>query len=191
MRERERERERDRERREFSDQPNIAGEYLWDFRKWNHKINGKTLRDWYFDDYVFNADGGGSPLVTGYYFDDGWLIHGPTECLGNLSVADMGLTERDLLDIMAAYGEARLELFAETIKRGQFAWQMFLDVPMPSSKPKICADEFRIQCTQHGYSNDTIYVNLPKDNSDPKAVETAVATFLLVRKEYAFIGHGW
>ena len=167
------------------------GEYLWDFRAWNLSINGQTLRDWFFEDYVFNADGGGSPLVTGFYYDDSWSMNGPSECLGNLSIADMGLSKQDLAEITAAYQSARADLFAETIKRGLFSWQMFTGVSSPSTNAKTCATTFRTQCTPNAYVNNTVYVQLPANNSDPNAVDTAVATFLLIRRDYAFIGHGW
>ena len=46
-----------------------SGEYLWDFRQLNTSIRGVTLREWWIETWLFGEFGGGSELVSGFFFD--------------------------------------------------------------------------------------------------------------------------
>ena len=74
-----------------------AAEYVFDPRSMNVSVNGKTMIEWYIEDYVLMNGGQGNPNVHGYFFDDHWdnftgaddRSVGPSE-VDPAAVSDMG-----------------------------------------------------------------------------------------------------
>ena len=173
-----------------------AGEYLFNFLAVNTSVNGQTLRDWLLDDYLFGPTGGGSDLVDGFFWDDQWEwnLSGPTEMDGHV-VQDLGLSAAQLLAHTAAYNETQRIIFAETIRRGRFAWQMFaLTARDPQYNPTdgplvhkaTCSADLRTFCAAGAVTqtNAIIYASSGEVAQD-------LASFLLVRGDYAWLGTGW
>lgn len=50
--------------------PVPCGEYVFDHRKANVTVYNQTFLEWFISGYILNADGGGSDVVQGMYFDD-------------------------------------------------------------------------------------------------------------------------
>ena len=175
-----------------------CGEYLLNFLALNTTINGQSLLEWLIEEYNFGPAGGGSPLVDGFFWDDQWEgdNSGPTEMEPHC-VADLGLGPDALLAQTAAYNWSQRVIFAETIKRGRFAWQMFYltagRVPGsmgPTDGPLVhretCALDLRLYCAAGSVAqtNAIIYSGSGSNITD-------LANFLLVRGNYSWLGTGW
>lgn len=76
------------------------------------------------DEYLFGPTGAGNPNISGFYFDDHWTIHGPSEMDGH-AAADMGLSPADLSDLMTAFNWVQAKAYSEILKRGKFSWNQF------------------------------------------------------------------
>ena len=100
-----------------------VGEYLFDPRAANVSINGQTFIEWYLDEYLFGPTGAGNPNISGFYFDDTWGEHGPSEMDHNAAV-DMGLSESDLQDLVQAFNWVMDTAYATILKRGKFPWSV-------------------------------------------------------------------
>jgi hypothetical protein len=185
-----------------------CGEYLWDHR------NGSMLRRFLIDEFVMGSDGVAHPSIDGVFLDDGWTdspephaawwpkegfcsadaIGGPTEEYPNCTV-DMGLTQADTTAIKAEWSQTIAELRSALVAAGGFNWQMFsqsTDAPVDAT---ACRAYFSHQCQPGGGPRSKepwVY-----QFTDPKAgrhlpnVTQDVATFLLARGAYAWIGYGW
>ena len=184
-----------------------VGEYLFDFRAANHSVRGQTLAEWYVEEYLLGPTGGGNANISGFYFDDDWTIHGPSE-MDRHAAQDMGLEASDLNDLMAAYSEVAAKARATLLARGKFAWNYFwnanetpwIDCPDPMVRQKTCAEDVRELCNSSspkGAMNAkyaVVHTFSPGchgsivDIIDPY---TDIAAFLLVRGPHAWLGHGW
>jgi len=184
-----------------------VGEYLFDFTAVNQSVNGQTFIDWYVNDYFFGPTGAGNTLIIGFYVDDYWGSNGANEMDRN-HLQDLGFNKSQLDAQVAAYTWAANIVYAETLKRGKFIWDQFLnhdpfaplngDCPQPWVKKATCANDLRSLCSPtaqpqtrallYGFSpgscTGTNSDNLQYPNQD-------VANFLLVRGPYAFLGNGW
>jgi len=54
-----------------------AGMYMFNPLAANVSVRGETLQHWYIETYVFGPTGGGSPLVSGFFFDVSYRPHQP------------------------------------------------------------------------------------------------------------------
>lgn len=185
-----------------------CGEYLWDHR------NGSSLREFLIEEFVFGPDGLGHEGIAGVFLDDGWddapqtaqpwwpkegfcnggPIGGPTEEFPNCT-QDMGLTQHDTASLKQEWTKTLEMLRREVIARGKFTWQMFTqstDLPADTSS---CMAYFADACRPRGgkrygvpwvyeFTDARIGRKLPKVKED-------LATFLLARGDYAWIGYGW
>ena len=95
----------------------------------------------------------------------------------------------------AAYNETQRIIFAETIRRGRFAWQMFaLTARDPQYNPTdgplvhkaTCSADLRTFCAAGAVTqtNAIMYASSGEVAQD-------LASFLLVRGDYAWLGTGW
>jgi hypothetical protein len=167
-----------------------CGEYLFDLRN-------ESLREWLRTDYILGPTGLGSPAVHGFYFDDGWNQEGPTE-EDPRAVAACGLSKDDVQALIDAYKLSYQEKINATIAHGGFVFDKF-DSPSPpniTSAPQQCLPFLRRYCGANSPSqtgpmllqfsrvNHTHPWPLPYPNQD-------LATFLLVRGDYGWLGYGW
>jgi len=179
-----------------------VGEYLFDPRAANVSIEGQTFIDWYIDEYLFSPTGAGNPKISGFYFDDDWTSHGPSE-MSSMAATDMGLSSSDLSDLVAAYNWQMDKVFAEILARGKFTWNQFwnygsgfIDCPDPLVTKANCANDMRSLCNESSLAQTVamLYGFSPGcrgPTTNMSDVEQDVANFLLVRGPHAWLGHGW
>ena len=170
------------------------------FYLFNHA--NESLRDWLINDFVMGPTGVGSPAVHGVYLDDHWAnasdptdapdcasspIGGPTEV--NVGcIADTGLTQAQTTAITDAWRVTMLQLQRRLIDAGAFSWAYFTEYAggAPGPSQALCKAFFR---------NNTLYdlalmMGLAQPMTDASILRD-VASFLLARGPYAWIGHGW
>lgn len=167
-----------------------CGEYLFDLRN-------DSARAWLRSEYILGPTGLGSPAIHGFYFDDGWNSAGPTEEDPG-AVEACGLSPQDVEDMIAAYKLSYEEKINVTIANGGFVFDKFNSPSPPNitSAPLVCAPFLREYCgpqspsqtgpmlLQFSRNNHTHPWPLPFPDQD-------LATFLLVRGDFGWIGYGW
>ena len=152
---------------------------------------------------MFNAVGS-SPLVSGYFWDDHWAANGefPDSSAGKI-VADTGMTPADLASITADYYANMAYLTNVTLARGKFAWQLFYTGgaansvgstgPTPLVHEATCAADLRSFCTPTSpVQTRTLMYGM--NSTDPAVLphfDVDLANFLLIRGDFAYLGHGW
>jgi hypothetical protein len=180
------------------------------FYVFNHSstavVKGQTFRDWFINSYMMN-DLGSSPLVSGFFWDDVWNpecdIHDqvPQTC------EDMGLSKSDLLQLTDDYNANMDALRNATLAAGKFSWQMLWTggasnsmgstCPTPLVQHATCAQDLRSLCsnTSPAQTRALMYSFSPGGcNGDPSQLaefRQDLANFLLIRGQYAWLGHGW
>jgi len=189
--------------------PVPCGEYLWDHRA------GDPLRDWIVNDFIMGPTGLGNANVSGFYFDDGWFnvsqaiqswepkegycdhapFGGPTEedyhCF-----EDIGLTQDVTTAVTDNWALTIDAVKAAVTAAGGWAWQYFTNYYTPGNSS--CAAQLRSLC-EAGESSPIYNVALlhqytKNPNGSPvplPAFNEDLATFLLVRGPYAWLGYSW
>ena len=186
---------------------NPCGEYLWDHRN-------SSLRSYLINEFVLGPDGVGNQNIDGVFLDDAWhdkqqphaswwpkvgfcsadKIGGPTEEYPNCTL-DMGLTQQDTIDLTAAWKDTISEVQKKIVQAGGFNWQLFTQSTDLPSNTETCIKYFQDACQADGgkrYDVPWVY-----QFTDPDAgrllpnVTSDLATFLLARGDYAWIGYGW
>ena len=99
---------------------------LFNFASVNVSVNGQTFIEWYIEDYFFGPTGAGNPKVIGFYVDDFWGQNGANE-MDSHHLVDLGFTQADVDAQVAAFTWASAIVYSETIKRGKFIWDQFLN----------------------------------------------------------------
>eukprot|EP00054_Salpingoeca_dolichothecata_P010503 m.58577 g.58577 ORF g.58577 m.58577 type:complete len:407 (-) comp19026_c0_seq2:20-1240(-) len=182
-----------------------CGEYLWDHRN-------ASLRDWIINEYILGDAGMGSPYVDGMYIDDSWSSAGPTE-EDSHAVEDCGLTPEDVEAITNGWQQTTVEAQAAILKAGGFPYQYFNcknaseggchgnpeSAPgRDQTDPKAnCAGWLRDNCADNGATirNMSMFFAFTRvSHHQPfplPAFEQDLASFLLVRGPYAWLGFGW
>ena len=164
----------------------------------------KDLADFIVDKVVL---GGLGANLSGYYLDDEWYntsMYGPHECSGS---PVGGPTEEDpfcLEDTGHAGDQAwttmitdswcavRHRAFDAILRAGGWFWQMFSLFSTPPAA--TCAGVLRAQCAAgegSTYYNATTMHALTGDHATLPNLAQDLATFLLLRGPYAFLGFGW
>lgn len=171
-----------------------------------------------------NTTGLGNPAIDGFYFDDGWSdkperpppglpptysscntgpIGGPTEEDPHCAI-DMGLTQADTTDMVAALGETMRQVNAAILGHGGFSTRMMpayavhaYDDPAIDPRPTGKCNAFmRTYCRPDSPNRNNTFTyewtrKSMHDISPIPAVEQDLARFLLVRGPYAYIGWQW
>jgi hypothetical protein len=122
---------------------------------------------------------------------------------------DMGLTPADLLQLTTDYEATMAELRTRTLAAGKFSWQMLWTGGAPDAKgstcpqpivrapPAECTTDLAALCAPGAppQSEAMMYAFSPGGcGGDPASLPDAandIAKFLLIRGDYAWIGHGW
>ena len=187
------------------------------FYLWNHSsttvVNGQTFQDWFIHDYMFN-EVGRSPLVSGFFWDDfmpdgsSWPDVRWPDARPNVT-EDTGLTQQQMDDGAAAYWANMAALENHTLSLGKFAWQMLWTggdpsgrgstCPGPLVRKETCAADLRALCAADAppQTRTMMYAFAPGRCGDrrtqivPTQLKEDLANFLLVRGDYAYLGHGW
>jgi hypothetical protein len=146
--------------------------------------------------------------VSGFFWDDFW-----PGASGNFPdsqpgiVDDTGMTTSDLVAITASYDANMAVLKAHTLSLGKFAWQLLWTggdaggkgstCPSPIIGQKTCAADLRTHCSAASPAqNRTMMYSFGPGGcrTDPSKLtqfEQDLANFLLIRGDYAYLGHGW
>ena len=127
----------------------------------------------------------------------GWTPSGPIEPDSHF-LDDTGLTGTDLADISAAYAEVYAETKAAIFAAGGFTWQDFVDdgtAQGPLVHQASCASDLRAYCGRAPDAGSTLLYGLScTQDKDPLACKSAlqdIASFLLIRGDFAYIGYTW
>ena len=191
-----------------------AGEYLFDFTAANLSINGQTMVEWFVDEYMLGNGGAGHPHIVGYYIDDGWDADstrggkGPSECDSHWQ-ADTGMDDAHVDSQIAAFRWVADKVYAAMLAAGKFNWNQFLNndpycpacgnCPGPWVRQATCAADLRTHCNATGPVH-TRAMHYGIRGCGGARGDTAanlsdigphVASFLLVRGEYAYLSMGW
>jgi hypothetical protein len=167
-----------------------CGEYVFDLRN-------ASCREWLRTDYLLSPTGLGSPAIHGLYFDDAWDSSGPTE-MDPGAVKAMGLSPSDVQDMIAAYKLSYAEKNNATVAAGGFPFSL-LNSPAPpnaTSAPASCAPFLRSMCQPAALpQTGTFLLQFTRVNhTSPWPLpypEQDLATFLLARGDYSWIGYAW
>jgi hypothetical protein len=188
---------------------NPCGEYLW-----NH-ANGTQLRSWFIREFVFGANGLGNSNISGFYFDDGWTNTSaaiqpwqPKEgfcdhsALGGATEEDfycsedMGLTQADTTAITDNWRQTMSDIQQAIVSAGAFSWQSFYSLRAPNKNE--CASTLRSSCsagTNSQWFKSAVQQDLTTNTTNYKvsllSLNEDLATFLLQRGDYAWLGYGW
>ena len=174
-----------------------CGEYLFDLRN-------ASLRAWMQGPYLTSPVGLGSGFIKGFFFDDSWSAAGPSEESAD-AVNATGLTKSDVADMVAAGAANRDGMVATVIAGGGFVWQYFLGGGAQAapgrdqSNPRAnCTGWLRANCGPDApflnASNALVFGFTRINHTHPfpmPAFEQDLATFLLTRGPYAWLGSGW
>ena len=187
----------------------LTGEYLWDHRN-------ASLRAWLVDEFVAGKQGIQNAAVDGFYLDDGWHVgqdkyapwmpkagfcdtcapgSDPAKCPGGPTeeevhcVIDMGLSAEDVKDITAGWKLTMAGAQAAIVKGGGFNWQLFHGATGPTKgmEASKCASLVRSLCGDKVY-DAALQFQFAKPVPD---FNLDLATFLLVRGPYAWLGYSW
>ena len=161
-----------------------VGEYVFDPRAFNTSIKGRTLGEWWMEEYLFSPTGAGHPNITGFYFDDSINAAGLCSELDSHQAEDLGLTAAEGAAVAAAYRSNFDFINAELVKRGAFTEQLFNKYRAPARAGE-CESLLR-----DGLCRATPPAMLV-DLGDDSAVELSFAVFLLGRGDYGWYGHTW
>ena len=179
-----------------------CGEYLFDHRN-------SSLGDWLLETFLFGDTGMGSPFVDGFFLDDLWAPHGgwgcqltssfggPTEMNDNC-IQDMRLTGDVVDHVTAAWHQNFVTAKAAAVAAGGFEWHLFAGYNAPlQGGPQQCEAFFREACLPHSTAYDSALMVGFTPDLDPEKPGRAphwkedLATFLLIRGPFAWIGHGF
>ena len=170
-------------------------------------VNNQTFLQWYLDSYIFNSDGNSD----GFFFDDFWSASGNMGDNTVNATQDMGLTPADLLQLTASYNTNMAAVRQRALQLGKFSWQMLwtgggtgdddrgstCPAPLVRADAAGCSADLARLCAADApqQSRAMMYAFSPGGcRTNPAALpsaETDIANFLLLRGEYAWLGHGW
>ena len=179
-----------------------CGEYLFDHRN-------ASLRAWLADVYT-SALAVDLPAISGIFVDDGWASAaepppaggavGPSEVAAGWQAAT-GLTAADV-DALTRGWDATMAAAQRTLLRKRaFQWQMLVPTAMTRRKVDVrptCLELLRGACVPGGgpWSSEALVYYWGRNlttKHDPAPVQFAqdLATFLLIRGPFAWMGTNW
>ena len=185
-----------------------CGEYLWDHRN-------QSLRTWLIQEHVLGPTGAGNPLVDGFYFDDDWTnkeaehlpwmpkqgfcdtnstYGGPSEVEVHC-INDTGLAAADGESIYTNWQATMQQIESILVSKGKFAWQYFYETTRPTTTDE-CISYFKTACAPNSdiQTNAVLFqfTKQPNGKQFPLITPTQdLASFLLVRGPYAWLGYSW
>mmetsp|Transcript_3192 Transcript_3192/g.6230 ORF Transcript_3192/g.6230 Transcript_3192/m.6230 type:complete len:443 (-) Transcript_3192:114-1442(-) len=173
-----------------------CGEYLFDHRN-------DSLRAYLVEQHIMGPDGIGNPLIDGVNLDDRWYDHpfpagacsgdpfgGPTEEFSNCT-QDMGLTQADTTALHTAWKETMTATYKSILGAGAYTMETFYGIPGAPKQGAACAAYFQRACQQDSSEQRrALFMGFTARAGKP-AYDQDIATFLLVRGPYAWIGYGW
>lgn len=180
-----------------------CGEYLFDHR------NGTMLQQWLIEQFVGGEHGIDNPNIDGFFFDDNYGGRtGASEEDPN-NVQDCGLSPSDAAAVSNGWKANTAAVGKAVLSRGGFAVPYFVSSGRNETDPAThCATDLRRMCavnTTTGkpnvHSQALLFefsrvdhkadIGLWYPNGSLPFFEQDLATFLLVRGPYAWIGYTW
>jgi len=180
-----------------------CGEYLWDHRN-------ESLRSYLINEFILGPNGLGNPNVSGFYLDDGWTdypaaiqpwqpsigycdhspIGGATE-EDFYCTDDMGLTQADTTAITKGWQTTMTQVHSAINSHGGFSWDQFDGISTPNQAS--CKQWFQRACApgNPAYANSALLHDLNWVKGTLPTLKEDLATFLLVRGDYAWLGYSW
>jgi hypothetical protein len=168
------------------------------------------LTNWLVNEYILGETGLGSPYVDGFFIDDFWcsnLINGSKNCndpvqgpseIDKYNQGDMGLSDQDVADITWGW-LANMEAVQRAIlKAGGYTWSLMPRQDNANAMPILvnstnCHTYMESACHKHNpYLNAPLLSGLSFNDTLQKFpfLEQQVASFLLMRGPYAYLGYG-
>ena len=126
-------------------------------------------------------------------FCDHSPIGGATEEDAHCS-EDMGLVQADTTAIRAAWADNMRAVQAAVLAHGGFAWAYFDQQATPAAgNASACAAFFRGACAPNSSTHaSTLFLEYTQPHTFPLvAFPQDLATFLLIRGPYAYLGYAW
>lgn len=181
-----------------------CGRYLF-----NH--TNSSLREWLVNEHILGDTAIGNPNISAIYLDDNWQnfsgyeaphhFGGPTEISRiNTSarpwydgvIDDLGFSQEDVNAQVDGWRETMLAVQDAVIKAGGWSWAWFLTGRMAPKGAPNCTAYFRSKTTR-SYAQSALQMSLARNSSTNQYVSLReeLATFLLVRGDYAWLGAGW
>lgn len=161
---------------------------------------------------MLGPTGAGNPHVEGLYVDDGWSVSGGPSEEDSHAVEDCGLSPDDVKALVAGYQEVEYAFESGLRKMGKYGFQLLDCSPdttgicggAPQTAPNRNQTDPRTDCAAWLRSACSPESELPKlamlfgftriTHHQPfplPAFEQDLATFLLSRGDYAWLGYGW
>lgn len=176
-----------------------CGEYLFDHRN-------ASLTTWLTEQYINGPKYGlGNVAVDGFYLDDDWAHNAPSEEAGSWK-QETGLSSVDIAGIKAGWQKNMAACQQSIIDHGGWNWQLFGGgggghggSPVSAPGKKQCAAFFRGACTTDSLMQTNAMFFSMSVNGKSKAhtpwtldhEDLDLATFLLARGPFAWLGYGW
>ena len=116
----------------------------------------------------------------------------PEDCPGGPTeeevhcVKDMGLTKQDVEDITEAWKLSLAAVKQQILKSKGFSWQQFTTTKSPTKEQ--CTSFMTSMCKPGVTDTEAMYFGF---NKPVPNFELDLATFLLIRGPYAWLGYGW
>lgn len=165
------------------------------------------MSDWLVQEFLLGNTGLNSELVDGYFLDDFWAgdgawgcngspadganpAGGPTEMSANCT-RDMGLSTSDIVDISTHWHTNYVTAKAVAVAAKGFEWHLLQKISTPPAGP-LCEAFFRRACAENSVEHDSaLFVPFGGNSGNGRSPNATndLATFLLVRGKYAWIGH--
>eukprot|EP00040_Diaphanoeca_grandis_P010883 m.55771 g.55771 ORF g.55771 m.55771 type:complete len:437 (-) comp22130_c0_seq1:171-1481(-) len=175
-----------------------CGRYLWDTRN-------PDLVDWLVNDHLTGNTSVSNPLIDGIFLDDEWSNSGGAaeNCDLKDCEHDMGLTTQDVADITMGWGDMMNRTQSKVLDLGGFDWRMFQPgagtCDGPPFQQQQCASYMRGQCHPDApLQSSAMMYGMGKEckvvlgaDGDPLDFDQHLASFLLLRGPYAWLGWSW
>ena len=186
-----------------------CGFYLFDQRQALTAVNGMTLREFLIHNVTVSDTGLLSPDVDGLYLDDYWSssMHngaGGSNDMDGTEVADVGLSGVDVADLESNWTTTIAAVKKAVLDNDGFTWQMMVNNGEGSgsamwyrvNKGWGCAAQVRAAChpdsmEQTGALNYDLDSAVANGTMFLPDFDEHLASFLLIRGPYAWIGFGW
>jgi hypothetical protein len=181
-----------------------CGEYLFDHR------NGSMLTEWLLNEYILSNTALGSPYIDGLFIDDFWCsikingtnactdpVQGPTE-IDIHNQVDMGLSDKDVADLTIGWLNNMEVVQKAILEAGGYTWSLIPGQDNANAQPMLinstnCILFMNMSCTaKNPFLAAPLLAGLSYNHTLAKftALKQQVASFLLMRGDYAYIGWG-
>jgi hypothetical protein len=157
-----------------------------------------SFADWFVSEYVMGELGMGDKNQDGMYFDDGWVGGLPQEVSPSV-IADAGLKRGDIHDIQCAWQQTFAKAQQAIIDAGGWNWQLFkqtANVITIKTTRSACDSFYRTSCAANSTMQTANLYYLFSGSGGgkwfaPTSPFLDIASFLLIRGPYAWIGYAW